>query len=79
MPRIGGLKLVIMILAGIFFWEFELLLLVLIALVYMLLKVALARGRRTTTWVPELVFAVLGAIALVGGYFFWLFFLVQWE
>ena len=64
---------------GIELWKLELLLLVFVVLMYVLLRVLFARGGRATSRVPELVLAVLGASALIGGYYFWLYYLVQWE
>lgn len=68
-----------MILAGILVWEFELVLLVFVFFLYALLKALFMRWGRATSRVPELVLAALGAIVLIGGYYFWLYYLVQWE
>lgn len=68
-----------MIFEGMDFWKFELLLLGFVFLLYVPLRFLLLGGRKATSRMPEVVFAVVVAIAVVGGYFFWLYYLVQWE
>ncbi|MGB3562698.1 MAG: hypothetical protein WBH85_10590 [Thermoanaerobaculia bacterium] len=68
-----------MIFEGMDFWKFELLLLGFVFLLYVPMRFLLSRGGKATSRIPEVVFAVVVAIAVVGGYFFWLYYLVQWE
>jgi uncharacterized YccA/Bax inhibitor family protein len=66
-------------LVGIDFWSFEIG--VLFGGCATLTLLAAAFGRRPRSWTPKLVLllAIVEGFLLLMGYFFWLYFLVQWD